>query len=131
MKEAIGFNEQRGDRVNVMNVPFKTEAPLPEAEAPSILEQPWLKSVAKQGVAAILVLLLAFVVLKPIMRSLTSPQPTNQMAFGDMGGDRVTHRRCARTNDVRAQLRPAGRGGPRHGGPGSQARRAGRKGMGQ
>jgi flagellar M-ring protein FliF len=73
VKEAIGFNETRGDRVNVMNTPFHTEPPLPEAEAPGLLDQPWVKSVLKQGVAVVLVLLLAFVVLKPIMASLTQP----------------------------------------------------------
>jgi flagellar M-ring protein FliF len=72
IKEAIGFNGQRGDTVQISNVSFsKPEVPeaLPE---PSLLEQPWVMDVGKQAVGAIAVLLLIFGVLKPVLRELAA-----------------------------------------------------------
>ncbi len=92
IKEAIGFNEARGDRVNVMNNAFHAEPPLPEADEPSLFSQPWVKTAIKQGIAAILVLVLAFVVLKPIVSSLTQPArggatlTPDQLMLSGMGG---------------------------------------------
>ncbi|MFQ5643755.1 MAG: flagellar basal-body MS-ring/collar protein FliF [Thiogranum sp.] len=70
VKDAVGFDEQRGDTINVINTSFIQQ---PEAEAlpePSLLEQPWVWDVAKQGVGVLGVLLVVFGVLKPVMRSL-------------------------------------------------------------
>ncbi len=70
IKESVGFDGQRGDSVNVINVSFvppdEPEA-LPEA---SLLEQPWIWDVAKQAVGALGLLIVVFGVLKPVMRSL-------------------------------------------------------------
>jgi flagellar M-ring protein FliF len=88
VKEAVGYDEARGDRVNVMNASFHASPPLPEPEGPSFLEQSWVKTATKQGTAVVLVLILAFVVLKPIMRTLT--QPARGSAGSDLAGDRVT-----------------------------------------
>lgn len=87
-KEAVGFNEARGDRVSVVNTSFRAAPPPPELEEPSMLDQPWVKATLKQGTGAVLVLLLIFAVLKPIMRTLT--QPVRGGAGGDLAGDRVT-----------------------------------------
>jgi flagellar M-ring protein FliF len=70
VKDAVGFDEARGDSVSVLNVAFsqpEPAAPLPE---PPLLEQPWLWDVAKQVGGVILVLILAFGVLRPVLRSL-------------------------------------------------------------
>jgi len=70
VKEAVGFEIQRGDSVNVINSSF---VPLPEPEAvpePSLMEQPWIWDVAKQAVGALGLLIVVFGVLKPVMRSL-------------------------------------------------------------
>ncbi len=88
-KEAVGFNETRGDRVSVVNTSFKTAPPPPELEEPSMLDQPWVKAALKQGTGAVLVLLLIFAVLKPILRALTQPVRMAPGA-GDLAGDRVT-----------------------------------------
>lgn len=71
VKEAVGFNAQRGDSVQLINAAFQ---PVPEVEPlpePPIWEQPWLWDVLKQAAGAIAVLLLIFGVLKPTLRSLT------------------------------------------------------------
>jgi flagellar M-ring protein FliF len=77
VKEAVGFNQQRGDTVNVINSSF---IPQPEAEAlpePSLLEQPWVWDVAKQAVGALGLLIVVFGVLKPVMRSLAEKGAQN------------------------------------------------------
>ncbi len=70
IKDAVGFDEQRGDTINVINTSFMQQPeaePLPE---PALLEQPWVWDVARQAVGALGVLLVIFGVLKPVMRSL-------------------------------------------------------------
>jgi len=70
VKEAVGFDVQRGDSVNVINSTF---IPVPEPEAvpeTPLMEQPWIWDVAKQATGALGLLLVVFGVLKPVMRSL-------------------------------------------------------------
>jgi len=86
-RQAVGFDEARGDKVSVVNTSFKAAAPLGEIAEPSLLDQPWVKAAIKQGIGAVLVLLLIFVVLKPILKTLTQPV---RGGMGDMAGDRVS-----------------------------------------
>lgn len=70
IKEAVGFSEQRGDKLNIINssfLPPPEVEPVPEA---SLLEKPWLWDVLKQAGGALGLLLLVFGVLKPILNSL-------------------------------------------------------------
>jgi flagellar M-ring protein FliF len=69
VKEAVGFNQARGDTVNVINADFTappTVEPLPE---PPLWKQPWVLDLAKQVLAALVVLYLALGVVRPTMRS--------------------------------------------------------------
>lgn len=82
VKDAVGFNLQRGDTVNVINSAF---IPQPEVEAlpePSLLEQPWVWDVAKQAVGALGLLIVVFGVLKPVMRSLAEKGAQNMQTAG-------------------------------------------------
>jgi len=73
VKQAIGFDEARGDKVNVMNASFKVDAPSgAEEESIPFYSQPWFKETGKQAVGVILVLLLIFMIVRPVMRSLTT-----------------------------------------------------------
>jgi flagellar M-ring protein FliF len=75
VKDAVGFNAERGDSVNVVNSPFREEV-LPtggELESVPLWEQPWVLSVAKVLAGLIIVLVLVFSVLKPMLRSLLGP----------------------------------------------------------
>ncbi len=72
VKEAVGFNEERGDSVIVLNTPFSSPPaiePIPELP---IWKQPWVWDVAKQAGGVLFVLLLVFGVLRPMMRNLVA-----------------------------------------------------------
>jgi len=72
VKDAVGFNAQRGDTVNVMNSSFTrppAEEPLPETP---IWEQAWAQDLVKKLLGAVLVLAIFFGVLKPVLKSLAS-----------------------------------------------------------
>ncbi|MBL1140478.1 MAG: flagellar M-ring protein FliF [Proteobacteria bacterium] len=76
VKEAIGFNIIRGDRVNVMNSPFNIPdavEPLPELP---IWQQAWVWDIAKQAVGALFVLFLVFGVLRPSIKNMMNKEIT-------------------------------------------------------
>jgi len=78
VKEAVGFNEERGDSLNVLNASFVAPPemePMPEA---SLMEQAWVWRAAKIGVSAIAIILVILTVLKPLMRASSAPAPSTQ-----------------------------------------------------
>ncbi len=85
VKEAIGFNAQRGDSVRVVNAAF--QIPEPPAAIPEIpiWEEPWVWDVAKQVGGLALVLILIFVVLMPTLKKLIATQPVYAQAQGGAG----------------------------------------------
>jgi len=87
-KQAVGFDEARGDSISVLNSPFQPQPEIEMPEPPGLLEQPWVLSALRQGLAAVLVLALAFVIVRPIMRALVRPEspPLLAAAAGDIEG---------------------------------------------
>jgi flagellar M-ring protein FliF len=75
VRQAVGFDAARGDTISVVNSAFQPAAALVEPEAPGLLENPQLWSIARQVLGAALVLALAYFVLRPMMQVLTRPQP--------------------------------------------------------
>ncbi len=75
VKDAVGFDESRGDSVNVLNSSFQAEPAPPDTELESvpIWERPLVRDLAKllAGLIALVVLVLA--VLRPLVRSLVTP----------------------------------------------------------
>ena len=91
VKEAIGFREDRGDQLNLINQSFQSAGPVAPVEGPPIWQQPWVLSLAKQIVGAGLVLVVALLVLRPLMKSLTKSGPRSApVADSDIAGDRVS-----------------------------------------
>jgi flagellar M-ring protein FliF len=93
VRESIGLKEDRGDQLNVLNQAFKSSAPIGPMDAPPLWETPWITQLAKQIVGAALVLIVAFLVLRPLMKSLTKSAPRLTGPGGDAGdldGDRVS-----------------------------------------
>jgi flagellar M-ring protein FliF len=71
IKEAIGFDEKRGDTVSVSNVSFYEKPAETEPEEPGLLDSPGLFDNARTVLAGVLLLALAFAVIRPIMRGLS------------------------------------------------------------
>jgi flagellar M-ring protein FliF len=91
IKESIGLKDDRGDQINVLNQAFKSNVALPPVDGLPLWQQPWLTQLAKQVVGAGLVLLVAFLVLRPLMKSLTKPSKRSSGALTeDADGDRVS-----------------------------------------
>ena len=73
VKDAVGFDESRGDAVNVVNQSFTPEAPMAEEgdiEKPPIWESPLFQELAKLVAGAIVLLVLVLAVLRPLVRNL-------------------------------------------------------------
>lgn len=71
VRSAVGFNEARGDLVSVVNSPFYHAAPEPIA-APPFWTQPWFFELVKQVLGALVLLALAFGLLRPLFRNLSN-----------------------------------------------------------
>jgi flagellar M-ring protein FliF len=74
VRDAVGFDETRGDRVSVVNQSFLAVATPEEEELASIplWEQPMVLTFAKLGAGLLALLLLLLMVVKPLLRSLSS-----------------------------------------------------------
>ncbi len=75
VKKSVGFDEMRGDTISVVNSAFQQAAAVQNPPAPSFWERPQFWTIARQGLGAVLVILLAWFVLRPMMQVLTRPQP--------------------------------------------------------
>jgi len=85
VRESIGLKDDRGDKLDVINQAFKTNPPIPMADGPPLWQTPWVTQLAKQIVGAALVLLVALLVLRPLMKSLTKA-PAGAGSRSDTGG---------------------------------------------
>lgn len=72
VKEAIGFNSQRGDSVNVINSAFTVPPEMEPLPEPSLLESPGTMDTAKQVLGGMVVLFLLFGVLRPVLKELAA-----------------------------------------------------------
>lgn len=72
VKEAVGFNEARGDSVVVLNEAFRAAEPVEDYEPPALWERPGVIDGAKQVLGAVLVLAIAFGVVKPMLSGVVS-----------------------------------------------------------
>jgi flagellar M-ring protein FliF len=81
VKDAVGFDEARGDNVNVVNASFTAEASVPEGDlqTPAFWESPLFLSIAKLVAGLVVLLVLVLSVLRPMMRSLVGPARAVQL----------------------------------------------------
>jgi flagellar M-ring protein FliF len=72
VKDAVGFDEARGDSVNVVNASFRTDAPPPDTELEKVpmWETPIFRDMAKLGAGVIVLLVLSLAVLRPMITAL-------------------------------------------------------------
>ncbi|MFZ5493160.1 MAG: flagellar basal-body MS-ring/collar protein FliF [Pseudomonadota bacterium] len=69
VKDAVGFNAERGDSINIVNAAFAPTEPAPAAQTTPVWEQSWVWHVVRLllGVGALAAVLLG--VLRPLLRS--------------------------------------------------------------
>jgi len=70
VRDAVGYDEARGDTVSVSSMPFYQSPPVEDAEEPGLLQSPTVQSFGKQGLAALLILVVALVLVRPLLRAL-------------------------------------------------------------
>lgn len=108
VRGAIGFNEQRGDRVDVVNMRFVTEADAPEAAVPGgwmRLEKSDILRLAETGLLAVGALLVLLFVLRPMVLRLTmAPQPALAAALAGSGSPDGTTALDAPAQDEMMQI---------------------------
>jgi len=87
VQQTIGFNQDRGDQVNVINAsftPLETVEDLPE---PSIMDNKWVQLALKWIWPFILIMVVIFTILKPSISSLTSYTPPAPVLASPEGGE--------------------------------------------
>ncbi|MFC5740486.1 flagellar basal-body MS-ring/collar protein FliF [Dyella tabacisoli] len=79
-RNAVGYNEARGDSVSVINQPFHEVAEEGEPPGPSLWQRPGMLDLLKQGVGILLAVLIAFGLLRPLLRGLIrGPEPAKAL----------------------------------------------------
>ncbi len=77
VKDAVGYDEARGDSVNVVNASFTQDAtpaaPEGELESPKIWESPLFLDIAKIVGGLVVLLVLVLSVLRPLVKNLIGP----------------------------------------------------------
>lgn len=74
VKEAVGFDGNRGDSVSVMNAPFVRMPVEPVDTSVPLWENPLLRDIGRALLGALAVLALLFGVLRPTLRQLLGPK---------------------------------------------------------
>lgn len=88
VKEAVGFNAQRGDTLNILNSSFIVPVAPEELPELPIWEQGWAQDIAKKSLGALLVIMMLFGVLKPILKQLATQSklmPAAALPAGEPG----------------------------------------------
>jgi flagellar M-ring protein FliF len=74
VRDAVGFDEARGDRVSVVNQSFLAQpaAKAEELTGPPIWERPMVRDIAKLFVGLVVLVLLLLMVVRPLIKNLTA-----------------------------------------------------------
>ena len=79
VKNAVGFDESRGDSVSVVNEAFHSEQADMKPEVVPIWQRPMVQDIARLALGALVLLAIALGILRPMIRSLTSATLTPVM----------------------------------------------------
>ena len=87
VQQTIGYNEERGDKVNVINASFADAEVVEDLPEETLLEQTWVRNLGKQLLAGIIILVLIFAVFKPAVKNLADykPPPSPALLTGEGG----------------------------------------------
>jgi len=106
IKNVVGFNQERGDTLNLVNAPFSQATPSPIEETP-LWRNPELLGTAKEigrnlliaGIALYLVL----GVLRPMLRSFATPPPRPELLAAPTSDEPGPQERAAATYEANLQ----------------------------
>jgi flagellar M-ring protein FliF len=91
VKSAVGFDEARGDSVSVVSAAFRVDAEKLMPESVPIWQKPIVQEVGRLVLGALVLLVLALGVLRPMIRNLTAqavvPVPALASESGGGGGN--------------------------------------------
>lgn len=77
VQQSLGFNQERGDSVRVINAPFRVEPP-PKVEPIPLHQQPWLLDLLRAAAAplalALVALVAVFKLIRPALNAAAGPQ---------------------------------------------------------
>jgi flagellar M-ring protein FliF len=87
VQQGIGFNQERGDTVRVVNAPFRVEVQ-PPAEAVPWHLQPWVMDLLRAGLApmalALVALVVVFSLIRPALKAATIAAPVPSPVGGQL-----------------------------------------------
>ncbi|WP_426662775.1 flagellar basal-body MS-ring/collar protein FliF [Rhodanobacter aciditrophus] len=84
VKNAVGFDAQRGDSVSVVNQAFHRNATPEAAPATPLWERPGALDLIKQGLGVLIALLVAFGLLRPLLKGLLRSAPAKEVVTGPL-----------------------------------------------
>lgn len=87
-KNAVGFDAKRGDSVSVVNEAFLAQDDTGGAQQTPFWQRPGIMDMIKQGVGVLLLLALAFGLLRPLMRGLFKPAVADEAETPGLPGAR-------------------------------------------
>lgn len=86
VRQAVGFDEVRGDTLTVSTAPYYQAPPIPEMEEPSFFTSPEFFGMLRQGLSIVAILLVGFGLVRPIVRMITAPAPETSAAVAALPG---------------------------------------------
>jgi len=109
VKEAVGFNAERGDSVVVMNRSFEMPQAIEAPPPPPMWEQGWFSTLVKNALAGLVLALLLLLVLRPTVRALTARRDSgadSRRSVDDDGLPMLESDRLSLTSDASDLLPP-------------------------
>ncbi len=80
VRESVGFNQERGDSVKVINAPFRREVPaqieVPLWKQPEVID--WVRTLAVPGALAAVAVLVMFGLVRPAIKAAREARPRGQ-----------------------------------------------------
>ncbi|NRA85218.1 MAG: flagellar M-ring protein FliF [Gammaproteobacteria bacterium] len=82
LQGSIGFNQARGDVLEVVSVPFYREA-FEEVAAPPMWEQPWFVRMVKMVLGALIIVVILLFLVRPMLNRLIYPDAVEEEQLGE------------------------------------------------
>ncbi len=109
VKDAVGFDQARGDTVSVVNASFTPEAPAPEGEiqAPAIWEKPLFRDLVSLVCGALVLIVLVLTVVRPLVKNLLTLPRERSAALAAAGAAALPPQAAPALADPTQQLNQA------------------------